>query len=616
MKVLGLSPLDKDATVALVEDGDVLFAAAEERFSRIKQHAGFPWAAIEAALRITGTRPEEIDVVAYAFHDAATEARLMRAAFAAERERAAVDDRAGTPAALAAALLEADARVPDRSEPIHGLHDPNQRIRKGWFKHAAYRLAGTSALSSHVARRFEERWLTAAMAEHRQREAELLGGLATLGWVDKLRRFDHHGAHAAGAYLASGFDRALVLTLDGYGSGLAGSVSLGEGGKLRRLAGLRFPNSLGTFYEMVTSSLGFHPDRHAGKVVGLAAYGDPSVLRDVLATRCRAVGGEVHLDENLNVFLSRHLASRYPMIDVAAAYQDTLETLATAVLRHWIARTGCDAVVLSGGVSANVKMNQRLHAVEGVTRIFVDPDMGDGGCGAGLGLALTREVPRPWNDVYLGPSFEPEEIRVALREADLSFTEPGNLAAEVAAAIHAGRVVGRFDGRMEYGPRALGNRSILYHAREPEVNHWLNQRLGRTEFMPFAPVTLWDHRQRCYEGLDGAELAAQFMTVTFDCTPWMREHCPAAVHVDGTARPQLLKREVNPGYFDILTEYEQLSGVPCLVNTSFNMHEEPIVCTPADAIAAFLDGRLDVLAIGPCLVQHPDLARAGTGRGA
>jgi carbamoyltransferase len=184
----------------------------------------------------------------------------------------------------------------------------------------------------------------------------------------------------------------------------------------------------------------------------------------------------------------------------------------------------------------------------------------------------------------------------------------------VAAAgqrIHAGEVIGRFGGRMEYDPRALGNRSILYHAKEPDVNQWLNQRLGRTEFMPFAPVTLWEARERCYVNVAGAEHRAEFMTMTFDCTEWMRKACPAAVHVDGTARPQLVKREINPEYYDILKAYERLSGIPCLINTSFNIHEEPIVCSPADAVRAFLQGHLDGLAIGPYFVPHPERAAGG-----
>ena len=174
--------------------------------------------------------------------------------------------------------------------------------------------------------------------------------------------------------------------------------------------------------------------------------------------------------------------------------------------------------------------------------------------------------------------------------------------------LAAGKVVARFDGRMEYGPRALGHRSILYHAKEPAVNQWLNQRLGRTEFMPFAPATLHEHRDGCYLNMKGAEHAAEFMTLTFDCTESMKQDCPAAVHVDGTARPQLVSADGSPGFHRILTEYYRLTGIPSVINTSFNMHEEPIVCSPDDAVRAFLQGNLDYLAIGNFLVEHPKRA--------
>ncbi len=603
MIVLGLSPLDKDATASLVVDGNVVFAAGEERFSRKKQHAGFPTQAVAAALAYGGIAASDIDVVAYPFLTADAEAELMRACFAddaAFSERFSDGDRE-------ARLKAADARVPQRSEPVHGLSSPNQKMDKSALKRAAYRAAGISGLSSEASRRQAKRWLGRAIADHQHWHDELERELSALGLGDKLKRFDHHLSHASNAYYASGYDRALIVTLDGYGSGLAGSVCLGEGGAIKRLHEMRYPHSLGTMYESVTASLGFSPDRHAGKIVGLAAYGDPDVLTDVLLSRCEQADGGFRLLENLNVHFSRHLASRYPMIDVAAAYQKALEVIAANVVSHWAKQTGCGALVLSGGVTANVKMNQRLHEVAEVEKIFVYPNMGDGGCGTGLALHLTRrdEAPRAIHDAYLGPSYTPDEIRAELEREGLAFTEPAHLAAEVAAHIHGGKVVARFDGRMEYGPRALGNRSILYHGREPEVNQWLNARLGRTEFMPFAPVTLYEHAARCYENLAGAEHAAEFMTVTFDCTPWMIANCPAAVHVDGTARPQLVRREVNPGYYDILSEYDKLSGIPCLINTSFNMHEEPIVCTPRDAVRAFLDGRLDVLAIGPYLVEAP-----------
>ena len=604
MRVLGISPLDKDANVSLVIDGEVVFAAGEERFSRKKRHSGFPRLALQAALSYAGLSPEDIDAVGYAFFEPEEEARLIRQSLAKEADFT----KQHTNSNLKGLLDAAYRQVPARTAPVHGLSHPNQKMRKGLAKETLYRLAGVSnGFSRRAAARASRQWEERAIKDHRHWQTELEEGLGEFGLRGKLKRFEHHLAHAANAYLSSGYDKSLIVTLDGYGSGLAGSVSLGEGGLIQRLHNLRFPHSLGCFYGMVTSSLGFSPDRHAGKIVGLAAYGDSDLLTDVLLDRVIEGPGDFKLAQSLNVYLSRHLASRFPMIDVAAAYQNVLELLASRLVSHWVEETGVRSVVLSGGVTANVKMNQRIHETEGVEDIYVYPNMGDGGCGTGVGLYMTRSggIRPPMQTVYLGPEFSADEIRAELEKAGLDYFEPQNLAAEVAQHIHGGAVVARFSGRMEYGPRALGNRSILYHGRDPGVNQWLNKRLGRTEFMPFAPVTLWEDRERCYENLTGAEHAAQFMTITFDCTDFMLESCPAAVHVDRTARPQLIKREFNPGYYDIVAEYKKLSGHPSLINTSFNMHEEPIVCTPRDAIRAFLRGHLDVLAIGPFTVKHP-----------
>jgi carbamoyltransferase len=609
VKILGISPLDKDASASLVEDGRVLFAAGEERFNRVKQTSGFPARAIAAALEATGTDPGQIDLVAYPFLDWHKEAELIRDALDADERWSA----GFAPAELEPLLQEALARVPARTAAVHGLAEPNQTKSKGWLKELAYRVAGASdAASRALARQAAREWAERAAADHQRWSEELEAGLAHLGLSAKLKRAEHHLSHAANAWLASGFERALVVTLDGYGSGLAGSVSLAEEGKLKRLHNLRFPHSLGTLYEAVTSSLGFQPDRHAGKIVGLAAFGDPRVLAEALLSRVEfAEQGDYRLYQNLNVHFSRHLAARFPMIDVAAAYQYVLEIVAARLVRWWVRQTRCTSVVLSGGVAANVKMNQRIHEIEEVERTFVYPNMGDGGCGTGLALlwsAQGRKLPT-YTDVYYGPEYTPAQIEEELKREGLRYERPADLVREIATRVHAGEVIGRFAGRMEYGPRALGNRTILYHAREPEVNQWLNKRLGRTEFMPFAPVTLWEAREKCYVGLEGAEHAAEFMTITFDCTEFMRTNCPAAVHVDGTARPQLIRREVNPEYHAILGEYEKLSGIPCLINTSFNMHEEPIVCSPRDAVRAFLLGHLDGLAIGPYFVRHPERGR-------
>lgn len=606
MKVLGISPLDKDSTVAIVEDGEILFAAGEERFSRTKQQAGFPQLALEAALDYTGLQMQDFDLVCYPFLTWENEQKLFHKNL--EDEKTFI--KGFQPADLSRQVKEALEKVPDRNQPIHGLEHPNAIMEKSFLHSSFYSMAGAQKLASNnAAFKASRQWGEAATESFKRWEQDLNNGLAENGWTKPVKRMDHHLSHAANSFLCSGFDRALCVTLDGYGSGLAGSISEASNGKIKRLHGLPFPNSLGTLYEHVTSSLGFKPSRHEGKIVGLASYGDPSILGDILLGRIEQTPGDFRIYEANNVYFSRYLASRFPKIDVAAAYQYVLEQVACNYVRHWVQKTGIDTLVLSGGVTANVKLNQRLFEIEGVNHIFVYPNMGDGGCGTGAALyhSWPGGVKPSISSAYFGPDFPEAQLEKALQAEGLSFSRPEHLAAEVAALIHGGQVVARFDGRMEYGPRALGNRSIMYHAREPEVNQWLNNRLGRTEFMPFAPVTLYEARERCYHNIKGAEHAAEFMTITFDCTEFMRENCPAAVHVDGTARPQLIRREVNPGYYDILKEYEKLSGIPSLINTSFNMHEEPIVSSPEDAVRAFLQGALDYLVMGPYLVKHPSL---------
>ncbi len=609
MKVLGISPLDKDSTVTLVEDGVVLYAAAEERFTRVKLQDGFPWQALQHCLESTGTDAAAIDKVMYPFLAWDEETRLFSGKL--EKERSFLEEQKLVETNRL--IREAEGRVPSRSAQIPGLQEPNERMSKGFAKTLAYRvLASESVVSRNVAKRGSDQWGRDAEAFHRKWHEELESALHEIGLHDKLSRIEHHLSHAANAYYTSGFDEAVIISLDGYGSGLAGSASLGRGGHIERLHGVDFPHSLGTFYESVTSGLGFKPSRHEGKIVGLAAYGDPAILRDVLLARFDQQPGDFRILESNNVYFARLLASIFPKIDVAAAYQHVLELVATAYVAHYMKKTGIRNVVLSGGVVANVKLNQRIHELPEVDRIFIHPNMGDGGCGTGAALHAFEGHPalrQPIKDVYLGPSYSDDEIAAAVNRAQLPFDRYAAIEPRIAQLIAAGKVVARFNGRMEYGPRALGNRSILYHAREPEVNQWLNQRLGRTEFMPFAPATLFESRHECYEHVDGGDYAAQFMTLTFNCTPFMKRESPAAVHVDGTARPQLVTATSNPSFHKILTEYRQLTGLPSVINTSFNMHEEPIVCNPDDAIRAFLQGNLDYLAIGSFLVQHPSMQR-------
>ena len=220
----------------------------------------------------------------------------------------------------------------------------------------------------------------------------------------------------------------------------------------------------------------------------------------------------------------------------------------------------------------------------------------------------------PFDVVYYGPDYSDADIKRALDAAELRYERFDDAEDKIGELLANDYIVGRFNGRMEYGPRALGNRSVLYPAKEPEVNQWLNHQLGRTEFMPFAPAALMEAGPRLFKNLSGCEKAAEFMTVTFDCTDEMKRLCPAAVHVDGTARPQLVSEKTNKSFHRIIKAYEARSGIPSVINTSFNMHEEPIICSPEDAVRAFLLGNIDYLAAGSFVVPHPKLSENMEGR--
>jgi carbamoyltransferase len=617
MRVLGISPLDRDATASFLEDGRVIFACGEERLSRVKLQDGFPHRAVRLGLERTGWDPASIDAVAYAFFDGDGETRLMR-------EAMDLDGQAFSSGATAKSLETLKAarggyRL-DRSVPIPGLPTEQSEFmpRKAWWKRSVYGAASRSAgLDRAAHRRFFRQWFAEASADHQRWTRELNAGLAEYGLAGKLRRFHHHDTHAANAYYASGFDRALLVTFDGYGSGCCGGVYVGEETGLNLLHRFRFPYSLGHFYEQVTSGLGFKAGRHEGKIVGLAAYGNPEHLRQVLLERFECRDGDIKMPAALNILFTRALAGDFAKRDVAAAYQRVLEEVACQAISYWRDKTGLTKVAVSGGVHANVKLNQRIREIPGVETLFVYPNMGDGGCGTGAAmLAFDRSVfsGRSVENVYHGPDYSATEIEMALRHENLRYERCPDVEDRVAELLTRNCIVGRFDGRMEYGPRALGNRSILYPAGDPDVNQWLNHQLGRTEFMPFAPAALADAAPRLFRNLSGCEKTAEFMTVTFDCTDEMKRMSPAAVHVDGTARPQLVSERTNPSFCRILRGYEARTGIPALINTSFNMHEEPIICTPADAVRAFLLGNLDYLAIGSFLVPHPKLGENVEGR--
>jgi carbamoyltransferase len=293
---------------------------------------------------------------------------------------------------------------------------------------------------------------------------------------------------------------------------------------------------------------------------------------------------------------------RYSREQVAAAAQVNLERQVLAFVAYWCEKTGLRDIALAGGKFANVKLNQRLHEMTQVRSVHVYPHMSDGGLAAGAAMLVGRAQRATIPTLYLGPDISEAQAASALTGAGLPFDRPTAMAETVAQLLAEGKVVARATGRLEWGPRALGNRSILFLPNDRSVNDWLNKRLRRTEFMPFAPSTQIEDARRCYEHLDGAEEPSRFMTICLPCTPWMAEHCAGVVHVDGTARPQLVRAEDNPDFHAILSAVARRTGVGTVINTSFNMHEEPMVASAEDAIKAWQDAGLDALVLGPFLV--------------
>ncbi len=452
--------------------------------------------------------------------------------------------------------------------------------------------------------------------------AEFLRGEG-FGEKTSVRFHDHHTAHAVPAAYYSGFKECAVITIDGGGDGLHHTSGVWANGRYERhLASRNKGTSAGLFYGHVTQLLGFRPLRHEGKIVGLAALGDPKPLYEAFskALRLSAAGltldsdfaGQPDAEDKRFAYMQQAIAG-HSRENVSAAAQQILEDVAVALVRNFMASTGQSRVALNGGVFANVKLNQRIAQAADVDDLFVFPAMSDTGNSIGAVLLdLQAENPDclkdnpPLHDVYWGPEYSDQEIAACLADAGLtgSLLGDGELIDVAARAIHDGQVVGWFQGRMEFGPRALGNRSMLARPTQNAINDWLNVRLDRSEFMPFAPSVLAERADEIFVGVDKARHAAEFMTVTFDVKDEWRRQIPAVVHVDGTARPQLVRSDRNPRYHQLISAYAALSGIPLVLNTSFNVHEEPIVCSPVEAIRAFTEKRVDCLGIGNYWLTH------------
>lgn len=562
MQILGISCFYHDAGACLLRDGEIVAAAEEERFSRRKHDSGFPEQAVRYCLETGGIVAEELDHVVF------YEKPLLK------------------------------------------------------FERIASSYAATFPNSRNVFVKAMQTWLTEKLwvRSHIRKR---------LGYSGPILFGEHHLSHAASAYFPSPFEDAAVVTADGVGEWSTTTLGVGRGLDLELTHELHFPHSLGLLYSAFTAYLGFEVNEGEYKVMGMAAYGKPTYVDQVHKLVDLADDGSFHLDmryfgyhqslRSINrAFVALFgpprpaeagLDDRYA--DIAASIQAVTEEAMLGVTRRARELSGSNNLCMAGGVALNVLANARILRESGFDNVWVQPAAGDsGGCiGAATYLYHTvlREQRRHvMEHAYLGPSYSNDEIHALLRELDAPFTQlRGDEIAPTAGRLIAdGNVVGWFQGRMEFGPRALGARSILANPTDPAMKDKLNEKIKhREQFRPFAPSVLKEAASTYFD-FDGRSTTREspFMLLVARVRPDKQHLVPAITHADSTARVQTVSREQNPLYYDVIEAFGKLTGVPVLINTSFNVRGEPIVCTPAEAFNSFSHTDMDYLIMGNALV--------------
>jgi len=420
----------------------------------------------------------------------------------------------------------------------------------------------------------------------------------------KLICFDHHKCHAASAFYFNNFKNQIVFTCDGKGNYLSSAAWIYKNNDLKMLNYSTTFDSIGYFYGNITRVLGFTPEKHEGKVTGLAAYGKYNKIIKIFRKfffinngKIKSVWSNYHLPwfvKKSNLPEIFKLKNNFSKEDIASGVQKLLEE----VICEWIIdnikiykKKKID-ISLAGGVFGNVKLIYEIKKIKYVNNIFIQPATGDAGLSLG-GLKLLINRKSNLNTTFLGSSYSNNEIIKYLKKKKKDFKYIKNVEQILINLFKRKKVVGFFRGRMEFGYRALCNRSILYHAKDKSVNKWLNKRLNRTEFMPFAPVTIAPLAKKCFLDWNQNDKTSKFMLSVYKCSNLLKSKAPAVVHVDGTARPQVIDYKDDPEMFEILSNYFNKTGEIVLINTSFNNHEEPIVESPNDAINSMLIGNVD-----------------------
>ena len=578
-----------NSSCTLTKGSDILFSIEEERLSRIKGHDG----------RI---------------------------------------DKHGPPIKSLKLILKSFNKISKISKIALALQDP-ESLRKTSMIHWAKAIQDTrdttildfyTNINKSSQKKFEldeKKYLDLSFSTQQKRILKLMKIIKKFGLLKcDIEYVPHHIAHHASNWFTTNKKIALAISLDGRGDALSGLVSICKKNKIKPIHEISSFNSIGHFYSAITVSLGFKAVRHEGKITGLAAFGNPnkkllkkykkliwfnSKKGSIYSSLFTGTAYGPYPWANFKVYIDKIkiVGSPYSREDVAATAQFHLERVVREFVSYWVKKTGIKEVQLSGGVFANVKLNQKIANIKTIKSLIVHPGMSD--CGISLGAALYVNAKKPkinQKNYYLGPH-KSKDIDEMILKYRIKAYKPKNISQIVATKLAKKKIVARYSGSSEYGPRALGNRSILFHAGDPKVNKFLNKKLSRTEFMPFAPVTIIDDIEKSYVIPKNTDIfqSMKYMTITVNCTKYMKKYCPAVVHIDGTARPQIISNDQNSAYYKVLKNYKKITGIGTLINTSFNIHEEPIVETPKDAIRAFILSDLDFLILGDYFIDKKDL---------
>jgi carbamoyltransferase len=579
--VLGLNAYHGDSSAALLINGQLAMAVEEERFNRIKHWAGLPVQAAAACLAETDT------------------------------------------AAVGHIAISRDPRA----------HLLAKVVRAGLRPSHWGRTAGRAANG---------------IAVSRTRPALEKAGLSGVANA-RFHFVEHHRAHMASAFFPSPFEEAAVISVDGFGDFSSVMWGIGRGHKIEVKGGVRFPHSLGLFYTAFTQFLGFPKYGDEYKMMGLSTYGTPRYVKEVREI-VRIEGDQIRLNLDYfrhhsegvemtweggepalgnawsNAFISKFGEPRMPRaeitqrdMDLAASAQAVLEEIYFALLNHVQKETGLKAVALAGGVALNCVANGMIFEKTGFRDVYVQPAAHDAGTSIGAALYVWHQVlnnsrRHQMRHVYYGTQYSDDQILNAIEASGAHYQRMSEdaLVARTAREIASGQVVGWYQGRMEFGPRALGNRSILADPRRSDMKDILNSRIKRREsFRPFCPSVLAEKTGEYFEN----SYSSPFMTMAYKIRPHQQERLAAVTHLDGTGRLQTVEKDVNPIYWNLINEFGKISGVPVLLNTSFN-ENEPIVDTPHQALDCFLRTRMDVLVMGPYFLSRADNQQRDTDRSA